>query len=94
MEKENDQMHGQASRDSFYKMRGHLMDIHGPGVIDEEASDFQERLPVARDMEKTCQKERNEKKNKSGLSKYRSLTMPEDHVVFSLLSLMMKYSSV
>ena len=31
MEKENCRMHEQASRDSLYQMRGHLMDIHGPG---------------------------------------------------------------
>ena len=31
MEKENFQMHGQASQDFFYCTKGHLMDIHGPG---------------------------------------------------------------
>ena len=31
MEKENCRMHGQVSRDSFYWMRSHLMDIRGPG---------------------------------------------------------------
>ena len=31
MEKENYQMHGQASQDSFCRPKGHLTDIHGPG---------------------------------------------------------------
>ena len=31
MEKDNCQMHGQASQDSFYWMKGHLKDRHGPG---------------------------------------------------------------
>ena len=31
MEKENYQMHGQASQDSFHWTKGHLTDVHGPG---------------------------------------------------------------
>ena len=31
MEKENYQMHGQASQDSSYRTKGHLMGTHGPG---------------------------------------------------------------
>ena len=41
-----------------------------------------------------CQMQLNAEKNKSGLSKNRHSTMPEDCVVFSSLNLMMKNSSV
>ena len=40
-----------------------------------------------------CQMQLNAEKNKSGRSKNRNSTMPEDCVVFSLLNLMMKNSS-
>ena len=51
MEKENYQMHGQASQDSFYQTKRHLMDIHDLGEIDEETNDFKTRQIVARYVE-------------------------------------------
>ena len=46
-------------------------------AAEKEANNIQPRTLVARDMGKTCQMQLNEKKNKSGLPKNRSLTMQE-----------------
>ena len=89
MEKDNYQMHGQASQDLFYSVRSHLMDIHGPG------RDWREKQPQDPTMHgqicgSTCLMQRKAKQSKNVLSRNRSSTMPECYVVSSSWNQMMK----
>ena len=73
-------IYGLGSHDSPYWTKNFLMGMH-PGLI-----------ICCQRHGKTCQKQRHEKKNKSGLSENRSLTTLEDCVVFSSLIQKMKNS--
>ena len=68
--------------DRFYKVhdigQNHRMDIHGPGETDMKAIDIQTRLSVARNLERHAEASKRKEKSKSGQSKNRSLTMPEN----------------
>ena len=78
MEKKNCQMHGQASQDSSYGTKGHLMGTHGLG------RDLQEnKQPLAQTMYgqicgRICLVQQRRKQNKDGLSRNQNSTMPEN----------------
>ena len=87
MEKENCQMHGQASQDSFYWMKGHLTDIPGPGRDLPGNKQPQDPTMYGQICGSICLMQREAKRSKSGLSRNQSSIMPEDHVVFISLIL-------
>ena len=55
------------------------------GAVDEETNDIETWLLVTRDMERHVRNSATKRKNKSGLSRNRSLTTLEDYVVFTSL---------
>ena len=92
MEEETCRIHGQVSRDSFYWMRSHLMDIHGPGGDWQENIRLQDKTMCGQKSGNTCPMHRNAKRSKSGLSRNQSSIMPEDYVVFTSWILKMRNS--
>ena len=77
MEIENCKIRGQVSQGSLFGMKNHRMDIHGPGGDCEESKRPPDQALCGQRFGKICGKRRNAKKSKSGLSKNRGLTMPE-----------------
>ena len=69
------------------------MGIHGPGSGSQRSNRHPGLITCGQKYGKSCQRQRNEKKNKSGLSKNRSLTMPEGCEVFTSLIQQMRSSS-
>ena len=88
--RENYQMHGQASQDLFYWMKGHLMHIHGPGETHKETNNLKTWQCMARYVEAYFWCSENQKQSKNGLSRYQSSIMPDNYVVSSSLNQMMK----
>ena len=83
MAKENYQMHGRVSQDSFCWMKGHLTDIRGVvGETDEETNDLKTRQCVAGYVKAHVWLHRNAKKSKNEPSRNPNSIMPEDYVVF------------
>ena len=68
------------------------MGFHGPGGGWRRNKRHPGLITCGQRHGRTCQKQRNEKKNKSGQSKNRSLTMPEDWAVFTSLIQQMRSS--
>ena len=93
MEKENYQMHGQASQDLPHRTKGHLMGTHGPG------GDLQvNKQPLVQTMYgqicvRICLMQQGRKQNKNGLSRNPNSTMPDNWEECSLLNQTMKNSS-
>ena len=70
------------------------MDIHGPGgKTDEETNDLKTRH-CGQICGSICLIHRNAKKSNNGPSRNPNSKMPEGYVLFSLLNMMMKNSSV
>ena len=65
-ERENYQMHGQASQDLFYWMKGHLMHIHGPGETHKETNNLKTWQCMARYVEAYFWCSENQNKAKMG----------------------------
>ena len=90
MEKENFQMHGQASQDLFHWTKGHLTDIHGPGSDWWGNKRLQDPSMYGQICGSICLMQLTRKQNKDGQSREQSSTMPGNHVVSSSQNQMMK----
>ena len=82
------------TRFTVYWTKGHLMGRHGPGGDWQENKRPPGQTLCVQRFWKICPMRRDAKKSKSGLSKNRSSTMPEDCVVFTSLNLMMENSKI
>ena len=89
MEKENCQMHGQVSQDSFFWTKGHLTDIHGPGWDLRGNKQPQDQTKYGQMCGSIFLMQRKVKQSKNGLSRNRSSIMPDNYVVSSSLNQMM-----
>ena len=92
MKIENCQMHGQVSQDSFFWMKGHLTDIHGPGGDWRGNKQPQDPTMFGQICGSICLMHRNAKRRKNGLSRNQSSIMPVNYVASSSLNLRMRTS--
>ena len=90
MEREKCRMHGQVSRDSFYWLRSHLMDIHGPRRDWRGNKRPQDPTMCGQISGSICLMQRKASRSKSGLSSNQSSKMPNNYVVSSSLKQMMQ----
>ena len=89
MEKENYQMHGQASQDSSYWTKGRLTDFHVPGADSRGNKQPLVQMMYGKICGSKCLMHRNAKQSKCGLSRNQSSLMPENYVVSSSLNQLM-----
>ena len=94
MEFENCQIRGQVSQDSLFWVKNHQMDTHGLGEDGRENKRPPDQTLCALRFGKICLMCRNERTSKSGLSRNRSSTMPENCVVFTSLVLVVRNSRI
>ena len=81
-ETENYQMHEQASQCSIYWTKGHLTDIHVSGRDWRGNKQPQDQTMYGQICGSMCLMHQRARQSKNGLSRNRSLTMPEDYVFF------------
>ena len=91
---ENYRMHERVSQDSFYWMKGHLTDIHGPARNWRGNKRPQDQTMYGQICGSICLMHRNAKQSKNGSSRNQSSIMPEDYMVTSSLSQTTKNSNV
>ena len=94
IEMENCQISGPDLQDCLYWNRNHQMGIHGPGGDWRENKRPPDQALCGQRCVKICPMHRNAKRSKSGRSRDRRSTMPEDCVVFTLLIQMMRNSRI
>ena len=92
MKIENCQMHGQVWQYSFYWMKGHLTDIHGPGGDWRGNQRPQDPTMYGQMFGSICLMHRNAKRSKNGLSRNQSSIMPDTYVASSSSNLRMRTS--
>ena len=92
MEKENYQIHRQASQDPFCWTKGHLMDFHGPGWDLQGNKQPQDPIMYGRICGSICLMQRKRKQRKNGISRNQSSIMPDNWKESSSLNLMMRNS--
>ena len=93
MEKENYQMHGQASQDLFYWTKGHLTDIHGPGGDWRRNKQPQDPTLCGQICGSMCLIKQEAKRSKSEQSRNQSSITSDNYVVSSWLNQKMKNSN-
>ena len=77
-EKKKCQMHGQDSQDLFYQRKGHRKDLHGPGGDLQGNRKLLVLTMYGQICGNLCPMQQRRKKNKDGLSRNQSSTMPDN----------------